>query len=47
MSKFKVGGSIGYDYGMEFNEAESAGIINVERAPNDETSLKKTIERAN
>ena len=35
LSRFKVGGSIGYDYGMEFNEAEAAGIINVERAPND------------
>jgi len=44
LSRFKVGGSIGYDYGMEFNEAEAAGIINVERAPNDETSLKKLLK---
>jgi len=42
--KFRVGGSLGNDYGKEFNEAEAAGIIHVELASDDETNLRKLLK---
>lgn len=39
----KVGATEGYNYGKRFNEAEAAGIINVEIAPDDKTNLKKLL----
>ena len=44
VSKLRVGGSLGYDYGKAFNEAEAAGIIQVDLAPDDETNLKKLLK---
>ena len=44
LRKLRVGGSLGNDYGKEFNQAEAAGVINVDRAPTDEISLKKLLK---
>ncbi len=44
VSKLRVGGSLGYDYGKAFNEAEAAGIIHVDLAPDDETNLRKLLK---
>jgi polar amino acid transport system substrate-binding protein len=44
LRELRIGGTNPYDYGKAFNDAESVGIINVERAPNDETSLKKLLK---
>ena len=44
LTELRVGGAIGNDYGETFNQAEAAGIINVELAPDDETSLKKLLK---
>ncbi len=40
----KVGGTAEYYYGYEFEGAESAGIFKTNRAPNDETGLKKLLK---
>jgi len=40
----RVTATLGYDYGKEFNQAEATGTMNVERAPNDETNLKKLLK---
>ncbi len=44
LREFRIGGTRPYDYGKAFNQAEAAGIIHVERASNDETSLKKLLK---
>ncbi len=40
----RVGGTLEYFNGKEFEEAEAAGIFKVNRAPNDETGLKKLLK---
>jgi polar amino acid transport system substrate-binding protein len=44
LRELRIGGTHPYDYGKAFNQAEAAGIIQTERAPNDETSLKKMLK---
>lgn len=39
----KIGATISYHYGKEFQDAEKAGIISVERVPTDEQNLKKLL----
>ena len=40
----RVGATLAYFNGTEFEEAEAAGIFKVNRAPNDETGLKKLLK---
>jgi polar amino acid transport system substrate-binding protein len=40
----RIGGTLKYAYGTEFDKAEAAGIIKTNRAPNDETNLKKLLK---
>ncbi len=44
LREIRIGGTLGYTYGKEFDAAEAAGIIHVEKVPNDETSLKKLLK---
>ncbi len=44
LRELKIGGTLEYAYGKDFEAAEAAGIIQTERAPNDETSLKKLLK---
>ena len=44
LEKLKVGGSMGYDYGKEFNEAEAAGIIQPDRGSTDQNGLQKLLK---
>ena len=40
----RIGGTLQYTYGEEFDAAEKAGIINTNRAPSDEIGLKKLLK---
>ncbi len=40
----RVGGTLKYNYGTEFDEAEAAGIFKSNRAPSDETGLTKLLK---
>ncbi len=44
LSNVKIGGTLEYSYGKEFEEAEAAGIIKTNRAPDDETGLRKLLK---
>lgn len=39
----RIGATIGYDYGEEFEKAEKDGVINVVRVPSDEQNLMKLL----
>ncbi len=39
-----IGGTLKYDYGQAFQEAEKSGKIKVERAPSDELNFKKLLK---
>jgi len=41
LKNLKIGATIGYNYGAEFEKAEQDGILNVQRASSDETNLRK------
>ena len=40
-----IGGTLKYDYGMAFQEAEKTGKIKVERTPNDELNFHKLLKK--
>ncbi len=40
----RIGATLGYSYGPAFDAADKAGTIKVQRAPNDETSLRKLLK---
>jgi polar amino acid transport system substrate-binding protein len=40
----RVGGTLEYFYGTKFDEAEAAGIFKSNRAPDDETGLRKLLK---
>ena len=44
LSNIRIGGTLEYSYGKEFDAAEEAGTIKTNRAPNDETGLKKLLK---
>ena len=44
LSDVRIGGTLEYSYGKEFDEAEAAGIIKTNRAPDDETGLRKLLK---
>ena len=44
LSEIRIGATLEYTYGKDFDAAEAAGIIQTERAPNDETSLRKLLK---
>lgn len=37
----RIGATVSYQYGSDFDAADAAGKLQVERAPNDETNLRK------
>lgn len=41
LKDYKIGGTVGYFYGYEFDEAEKAGTITIERTTKDELNFKK------
>ena len=43
LKDIKIGATLGYEYGDAFQKAEKKGIIQVERAADDETSFKKLL----
>lgn len=43
LKKYSIGGTLEYDYGDEFTQAEKEGKIRVERVPNDEQNFKKLL----
>ena len=40
----KIGGTVEYSYGEDFDAAENAGIIFIDRAPTDEQGLRKLLK---
>lgn len=44
LRELKIGATLEYTYGKNFEAAEAAGIIRTERVPHDETSLKKLLK---
>lgn len=44
LSDVRISATLEYSYGQAFDEAEAAGTIKTNRAPNDETNLKKLLK---
>ncbi len=44
LTDVRIGGTLEYSYGKEFEAAEAAGIIKTRRVPTDETNLKKLLK---
>lgn len=44
LSDVRIGATLEYSYGEAFDDAEAAGTIKTNRAPNDETNLKKLLK---
>ena len=45
LTNVRIGGTLEYAYSKAFDEAEAAGIIKTNRAPDDETGLRKLLKR--
>ena len=45
LSKYRIGGTIGYEYSQEFQDAEKAGVFKVERVPEEGNNLKKLLAK--
>lgn len=45
LGKYKIGGTIGYEYSQEFQDAEKSGVINVDRIPEEGNNFKKLIAK--
>lgn len=43
LKRFSIGGTLEYDYGDEFTQAEKEGKIKIERVPNDEQNFRKLL----
>lgn len=44
LKEVRIGGTLGYTYGPQFDAAEAAGIIETDRGPSDELGLKKLLK---
>ena len=44
LKEVRIGGTLEYFYGKEFDAAEEAGVIRTQRVPKDETNLKKLLK---
>ncbi|ASP38213.1 hypothetical protein CHH28_05725 [Bacterioplanes sanyensis] len=45
LGQYKIGGTIGYEYSQEFQDAEKSGVLNVDRIPEEGNNFKKLVAK--